>query len=364
MKSRVCFMVTVVAMCLALLASSCTRCFTPPPSITSPSPYMIPPSSTALIATAILVTPTATLGPNPQDIATVEGNDSTMMTEVPEFTRQITLVEKTSPMTVVRAIEWQADSSALHYALGYGLADEPKDWVWWHYDLNTGAKESLPAPASHVPDAVRAELGLCVEPDLTCWSEATLFESPSGTQMAYGPIGSQGFEQGNGELWIANVDGTARRLVPAFLPGIVEWSPSEDFLLVDAAWSEWPETFLVQAHDLSVNRLLDLVGMENCKIPHARPHFSPDGNKIAFIGKQPRGETMACFLWEIDMDGGNPRKLSEHVGGIQWLEDSQGLYVLEHQYTSRNTQEFALYRVYTHSSLPQVELLYLLNKSG
>ena len=358
--------VTVVIMCLAFSVSSCVQHPTLP-SVATPYPLASSaPSATIVPATATaFLTPTVTPWFSPQNTPVVEGDDPVVTTEPqPQFIPQATLIETTHPMTGVRAIEWQTDSLALHYALGDGLADEPKDWMWRRYELSTGTKESLPAPVSHVPDAVRVELGLCVEPDLRCWMESSLFESPSGVQMAYGPIGSQGFEVGNGELWIASVDGSNRRLVPAFLPGSVEWSPKEDLLLVDAAWSEWPEGFLIRIDDLSVNRLLDLVAMETCEsreIRHAVPHFSPDGGRIAFVGGQLVGKTEVCSLWEVDVDGSDLRRLSEHVGGVQWSTDSQVLYVLEHRYKRlgehRFEQEFSLYRIDTSSILPQVELL-------
>jgi len=352
---------SAVTICLVLSVSGCAQRPMPPsvaspyPPVSSPLPATIAPAT----ATAF-PTPTATPRPSPQSTPVVEGDGPVTTTEPqPQFVPQVILIDTTHPMTSVCTIEWETDNLVLHYALG-DLRAEPKDWAWWRYELGTGTKEPLPAPVSHVPDAVRAQLGLCVEADLRCWMESNLFESPSGTQMAYGPIGSQGFEVGNGELWIANVDGSNRRLVPAFLPGPVEWSLKEDFLLVDAAWSEWPEGFLVRVDDLAVNELLDLVAMESCEsreIRHAAPHFSPDGGRIAFVGGQLVEETEVCSLWEVDVDGSNLRRLSEHVGGVQWATNSQILYVLEHRFRPQNGQEFALYRIDTRLASPQVELL-------
>lgn len=254
----------------------------------------------------------------------------------------------------VRYMQWDTDSRGLTYALGNG-PEEPKDWIWYHYDLMTGKSETLPVPQSHVDDQTRWSLGLCPLDRLSatwlCQLATVLYESPSGRRMIYAPpevwYGPDGKTPWGGlfNMWYADVGGRNQVFLgraplsgEGGKPGLV-WSPSEDWALIDVSYDRG--IFYLAKTDGTIFGQFPLSGTVQAylRIP---PKFSPDGSRIAFAGTTwDQGGSMHHATWITTLadDSHSVIKVSDHVGLLQWAADSKSLYILD------IVDEHALYRV-------------------
>jgi TolB protein len=110
----------------------------------------------------------------------------------------------------------------------------------------------------------------------------------------------------NSELWVMNADGRAKRVV-AFGEGIgvATWSPDGRTLVYESAYRPNPdsprlrfwyvtELFRVNADGSGQRRLTD----------GAQPLWSPDGKKIAFVGR--RGGKADLYVMNADGSGQRP----------------------------------------------------------
>lgn len=244
------------------------------------------------------------------------------------------------PQEDLRFLEWEADGLALRYAYGdfYSYSPEPKDWAWYRYNLLTGEVEVLPPPQSHVSDEVRAALGLCPldrrQATPLCRLATALSEAPSGTHMVYAPpevvLGPDGEPWGGlFNLWHADVQGQNRVFLGNAQPGGegggpgLSWSPQENWVLVNVSY-ETGDFYLAKVDGTVFEHLPPVP--EVYTYFNIRPSFSPDDQKIAFIGSSD-----GCHAtWILALDGSNQvRKVSDHIGLLQWSADSRYLYVFD-----------------------------------
>lgn len=269
----------------------------------------------------------------------------------------------------VQSVQWEPDGQALRYAVGHNR-DEPKDWLWFRYDVSTDAAKVVPAPARQVSDEVRAELGLCPlaqEKTITCTVATLLSESPSGRYMVYAPpdellYGPDGKTLWGGcfKLWHADTEGRGQVLLGPQLgclstageggrPRVV-WSPREDWILIDDSY-EIANAYLAKTDGsvfTRVPRTEDLYVYLN----GALPVFSPDGARIAFIGTSgDPGKRAGYATWVIDVEGDHLERVSDQLGLLQWSSDSRYLYVFEFAWKR------ALHRIDLTQTPPQETVL-------
>jgi Tol biopolymer transport system component len=268
----------------------------------------------------------------------------------------------------IKAIEWEQDSSAIRYAIGDHCAYEPKDWMWWRYDLKVNTKEALPAPGSKVDDSVRTRLRLRLNRSkVECDWPSYLSEAPSGTQFVYAP-GDIASTAGNYripdfKLWRADINGKNQ----AFLGDVgeamaVDWSPREDWILIHTNTYDVPDEHIAKTDGSFFARLADLI-KPTLEYPTGLiPRFSPDSEKLVVIGGAPGSTDYAT--WIIDIDSWNANRVSERAGLIHWSADLRYLYILDQEpYLMSTWQhrddafEFNLYRVDLTSAPPREELL-------
>ena len=60
------------------------------------------------------------------------------------------------------------------------------------------------------------------------------------------------------------------------------------------------------------------------KFEESFPHWSTDGNTIAFV-RQPAQSPKSASLWFMDTDGANPRKILDGCYFVRWLPDGSGV---------------------------------------
>lgn len=283
-----------------------------------------------------------------------------------EFSKQATVLQSDEWFELrglrltVQFVQWDPDGK-LRYAVGDNV-DEPKDWAWFAHDVRTGVTEELPPPVSQVSDEVRAELGLCSldEEPMTmtetspCWVETVLTESPSGKHMVYAPPDHVYRPDGTPydvcyRLWHADTEGRNRVLLApqegclhggaedAARPDVI-WSPREDWILVDLPY-EAMNVYLAKTDGSVFTRFPPSEGLSTYR-GGLMPVFSPDGAKIAFVATPGnyhlRGDPAT---WVLDVEGGDPEKVSDQIGLLQWSADGRHLYIFDLAWTH------TLYRV-------------------
>ncbi len=260
-------------------------------------------------------------------------------------------------------VEWDADGKGLRYALGDSL-DEPKDWEWYRYDLITDQEERLLPPQSQVSDQVRAKLGLCpLDKKLSSWQcrlATVLAEAPSGIHMVYAPPhmletpGMPSLCEFN--LWHADVLGQNQVYLGRVImdgecgakPSVI-WSPKEDWVLINASY-DGGIFYLAKVDGTFFERFpLSRQVRTYLEIP---PQFSPDGEKIAFVGTMYE-QKMIHNTWLARVSSGarEVTKISDHIGLLQWASDSRRLYIFD----IANTH--AVYRVDLSEALPQEKVI-------
>jgi Tol biopolymer transport system component len=210
-------------------------------------------------------------------------------------------------------------------ALLYEQLDDPNKWGLVLYNLNGGNKQILAADAgwgSLSPDgsqmAYEALDGIHVI-DLVTKTERVL-ANVSGFGLSWSQDGEQiayiGMDNGLiDSVFVVNADGTQVRQVSEWsYESIIGWSPEGKLYSVvpftgAAAWK-------VFAFDLSAGTAQELFTIENGTPKFLNPHLSPDGNLIAYRGRD------SSSLYLVRTDGSDMRLVLNNVGavGMGWSQ--------------------------------------------
>lgn len=122
-------------------------------------------------------------------------------------------------------VDWESESDTFLYALDEGVnLAEARDWIWWRYDNADHEIQSLAPPESKVDEQTRSELEICPLNPLawngpaSCSDLSFLFENTENDLILYSPLQLEDFPTSEGELWIANTDGTEAQKLADFAP--------------------------------------------------------------------------------------------------------------------------------------------------
>lgn len=238
-------------------------------------------------------------------------------------------------------VEWHSDEQAIIYAINTGInSAEVKDWLWWQYDINSHQNQPLDAPQSLLSDEIRQTLNLCPlhetdwEGPSHCRYLTSLFESAAHGMVVYSPLLVEQFPYSEGELWIAQMDGSNAQKLAEFAPAYVNWSSDGKWFVTGQSMAGLPGQVVhyLAARDGSFfASLQQITGIDNFYLNGLFPLFSPDGKQLLFAGSAIKeSRTAADYkLYSLNLDNLESRLVSHKFGLFQWAEDSQGIYVLD-----------------------------------
>lgn len=244
-------------------------------------------------------------------------------------------------------VQWSEDGQSLIYALG----DEqwpshvqflPVYQTWWRYDITTGNKIALPPLQTRVTNPVRELLGICpfplsesVPPPYPC--NHTLQESPTSNRIVFSAGVNVSVEA---NTWLANIDGSDVVYLDNFpgYPEDVKWSSTDQWLLVGYYNGISKTYYLVSSDGTFVESLEGLTNTSHWRVFGPTPQFSPDGQKVAFVGieigsgqftEEQESQEDAYNLYVLDLNTLEYQLVSSRFGLFQWARDGSGLYVLD-----------------------------------
>jgi WD40 repeat protein len=126
---------------------------------------------------------------------------------------------------------------------------------------------------------------------------------------AWAPDGRWVAVAGGNEVWVADTQTDAIRLLPDLRPSDLEWRPGTDELAIagDMGRSRAAdgESTPVSVYSVSTGELRQLGSVDAAHLT-----WSPDGSTLAYTG----GESDANELWLVDADGANERLLVANLG--------------------------------------------------
>lgn len=239
--------------------------------------------------------------------------------------------------------QWSDNGQSLTYAVNGGFL--PVYQEWWHYDVANGEKQSLPSPQTRVTNVVRELLGVCPFPlpenrPYPC--SPILWESPISERIV---IQSEKLGS-NVYTWLANIDGSD--VIPIEVldaPQDVIWSSDGQWLLIGNYWGTDNSSlyYLVSSDGAFVANLEQLTSTSHFRVQGPKPAFSPDGQKLAFVGIETGGEPWNGKPWSaeeldqeedynlyvLDLNTLEYELVSSRFGVFQWALDGNGLYVLD-----------------------------------
>lgn len=190
-------------------------------------------------------------------------------------------------------LHWDPIQQSLVYALTNGLVRESKDWFWWQYDLQTQKYFMITSPASIVSDETRELLKLCPlnAPtrigDRDCRYATTLIESAKHQLIAFSPFQEIGYSEG--ELWMADANGSNSRKLANFAPLYVNWSSSGEWFVTGDSFPGLPgqQTPFLGRTDGSFFQNLEQLGQVDILCLNGLfPQFSPNEPKLLFTGSK------------------------------------------------------------------------------
>ena len=273
---------------------------------------------------------------------------------------QITLTPALRQLHTITAIEdlsgplWNLQWAVDGQALTYSLSDE--QWphhvrslstyqTWWRYDVSSSTKEALPPPQTRVTNPIREMLGICPFPlpeTLPYPCSSNLNESPTSNRIVFR---SEKLDS-NVNTWMADIDGS--NLIPLNIldsPQEVMWSSDGQWLLMGIYWGVDNSNlyYLVSSDGTFVANLEELTSTSHFRVQGPKPAFSPDGQKLAFVGIETDGEPWngqpwspekldheeAYNLYVLDLNTLEYELVSSRFGVIQWASDGNGLYILD-----------------------------------
>lgn len=234
-------------------------------------------------------------------------------------------------------LNW-TDDHTLVYAVYDGIAEEPRNWTWWHYDLLTQAKVQLSSPESRVSEETREMLNLCpfsqggVANADNCGATSVLYESSVSDIMVFSPPII--FGQVGEELWLANTNGTNSMKIADFQPSYARWSNDGKWLIIGThlpAMLGQQIHYLISTDGSFVQPLSQITNHDSVQINGIYPEFSPDGRKLAYIGTAVFGslDENDYGIYFLDLESFETTLLTEKFGLFQWEPNGNGLYILD-----------------------------------
>ncbi|MCA9899363.1 MAG: PD40 domain-containing protein, partial [Anaerolineales bacterium] len=128
-------------------------------------------------------------------------------------------------------------------------------------------------------------------------------------------------------------------------PQEVMWSSDGQWLLMGIYWGVDNSNlyYLVSSDGTFVANLEELTSTSHFRVQGPKPAFSPDGQKLAFVGIETDGEPWngqpwspekldheeAYNLYVLDLNTLEYELVSSRFGVIQWASDGNGLYILD-----------------------------------
>jgi hypothetical protein len=322
---------------------------------TPPTPAPIEPVTTARVTATTVFEPTMTM----------EAKGTASITQTPNQTSTPSTTITASPITPTHTerkqhtidpiaefsgplydVQWSADGKLLIYALSvtqwpYHVRFLPVYQNWWQYNVESGSNQPLPPPQTRVTDAVRQSLGVCPfsSPESASYPcLTTLHESPISNRIAYSSIASGTTEN----TWLANIDGSDSIYLEKIgrAPEDVMWSSNGQWLLIGHYYTvdNSNRYYLVSSDGTFVENLEELTSTSHYRVQGPKPAFSPDGQKLAFVGRETGGERLpveqldleeAYNIYVIDLNTMEWELVSPRFGLLQWSRDGSGLYVLD-----------------------------------
>lgn len=261
--------------------------------------------------------------------------------------QRYTIIPVQDGIRAASSVQWSEDGQSLTYALANNEWPDHVQFLpvyqnWWRYDMVSGATQELPPPQTRVTDAVRESLGVCRfdEPEsLPYPCLTTLQESPTSNRIAF----SAGVNvSAEANTWLANIDGSEVVYLDTILgsPEEVMWSNDGKWLLI-GRWAGIDNShlyYLVSTDGSFVESLEDVTSISHWVVQGAKPQFSPDGQKLAFVGIETEGKQLTgdllnqeevYNLYVLDLTTMETQLVSPRFGLLQWAHDRNGLYVLD-----------------------------------
>lgn len=236
-------------------------------------------------------------------------------------------------------IIWEPEQNAFVYAIQEGVGyREAKDWAWSRFDLLNRENLALDAPQSSVNSETRAALNLCPldEQDWTgptrCGFLNRLFESDVNDLFLFSPVLEDLYDEG--ELWIANIDGSDAKKLADFAPSYADWSTDGQWFITGLHFPGLPgqETHFLGATDGSYfGTLQQITGIDNFYLNGLFPQFSPTKPELLIAGSEvsESREESDYKLYILDLNSFESRLVTDRMGLFQWADDGQGIYVLD-----------------------------------
>lgn len=248
----------------------------------------------------------------------------------------------------VWSLAWSEDGQSLIYSRSDAqwpphVLSLPAYQNWWLYDLTTHTQEALPPRQTRVTNEVREFLGICPFPlpetrpyPYPC--SPNLKESVMSNRIVFASM----LVGHDVNTWLANVDGTNAihlETIPE-APGNVFWSSDDQWLLIGvyAGMDHSNVYYLVSVDGTFVESLEELTSTGHWRVQGVKPQFSPDGQKVAFVGIETGGRRLtaqqqddeeAYNLYVLDLRTLEYELISTRFGLFQWSDDGKGLYVLD-----------------------------------
>lgn len=235
---------------------------------------------------------------------------------------------------------WEPDEQSFVYAIGKGAnLGEAKDLYWWQYDLFSKESMAIDPPQTLVNAETREKLDLCPLDDqgwdgpAKCEYLTTLFESEEHRLIAYSPLLLEN-PYSEGELWIAQSDGSKAQKLADFAPAYAHWSSDGQWLATGRAFAGLPGQaihYLAMTDGSFFESLQDITGVDNFYLNGLFPEFSPNGQELLYAGSEivESREASDYKLYSLNMDNFESRLVTDKFGLFQWAENGKGIYVLD-----------------------------------
>lgn len=247
-------------------------------------------------------------------------------------------------------LKWSIDGQFLTYSVNNEqgpphVQSLPGYQNWWRYDVSGSMKEALPPPQTRVTNTVRESLGICPFPlpeTLPYPCSSNLSESPTSNRIVF----TSEVLDSKVYTWLADIDGS--NLIPLDIldsPQDVMWSSNGQWLLIGIYWGTDNSNlyYLVSSDGTFIANLEELTSTSHFRVQGPKPAFSPDGQKLAFVGIETGGEPWngqpwspekldqeeAYNLYVLDLNTLEYERVSSRFGVFQWSGDGNGLYILD-----------------------------------
>ena len=214
-------------------------------------------------------------------------------------------------------IRWSPDGSRILFDVSELIFDGPVDLY------------GVAADGSQLKKIVSPEAG---SPPWSEPSSMIYFDvSPDGSRIAFTPCVFDRYSKAdaaeaespyNYEIALANIDGTdASRLTHT--PGSENfpvWSPDGTSIAYFSSNDSWGEWGGLKIHTLATG---DIREIEDDGIRPHPPSWSPDGEKLAFVGYEWFARQSRMSVWTVGADGSNLTRIADAASGPAWSPDGK-----------------------------------------